>query len=94
MEPRTRVQALNRIKEVIQMLKIILRAARVNARLKQSEVEAATGFARSTLTSWESGNTSPRMADLRKLCGLYGVETGDIRQENTNRKRQGGVNIF
>lgn len=55
------------------MVRITLKAARVNAGLTQQQVEAATGIARSTLTRWENGKVSPRMDDLEKLCALYGV---------------------
>ena len=54
-------------------MKITLRAARVNAGLTQLQVEKATGFARSTLTRWESGKGFPRIDDLTTLCNLYGL---------------------
>lgn len=54
-------------------MKITLKAARVNAGLTQLQVEKATGFARSTLTRWESGKVSPRMEDVEVLCKLYGI---------------------
>lgn len=67
--------------------KISLWAARVNAELTQTQVECRTGFARSTLTRWESGSGFPRIDDLTKLCQLYGipVERIKIRKERDGR---------
>lgn len=60
-------------------MEITLRAARVNAGLTQAEVERRTGFARSTIISWERARTSPRAKDLATLCQLYGVSAGNIK---------------
>lgn len=61
-------------------MQITLRAARVNAGLTQQQVLEATGFARSTLTRWESGKTFPRINDLQRLCELYGVQDQQIKE--------------
>lgn len=47
------------------MKTISLRAARVNAGLRQSDVERKLGYSRSTLTRWETGKCIPR----RTPCG-------------------------
>lgn len=60
-------------------MQITLKTARVNAGLTQKQVEEATGFARSTLTSWEKGTTSPRIKDLERLCSLYGIPMDKIK---------------
>ena len=60
-------------------MEITLRAARVNAGLTQADVEKQTGFARSTITSWEHGKTSPKARDLATLCQLYGVPVANIK---------------
>lgn len=62
-------------------MKLSLRAARVNAGLTQTQVEQATGFARSTLFRWETGKGFPRIDDLTTLCELYGVPIECIRKE-------------
>lgn len=54
-------------------MKITLKAARVNAGMTQTEVGAKLGCARSTITSWEQGKTSPRADVLVRLCRLYDV---------------------
>lgn len=62
------------------MVQITLRAARINAGLTQQQVEKATGFARSTLTRWETGKGFPRSDDLMTLCDLYGVSVENIKK--------------
>lgn len=54
-------------------MQITLRAARINAGLSQEQVKEKTGYARSTLVSWESGKVIPRADDLKVLCGLYQI---------------------
>lgn len=54
-------------------MQITLRAARINAGLSQKQVKERTGYARSTLTSWESGKVTPRADDLKVLCELYKI---------------------
>lgn len=60
-------------------MKITLKAARVNAGMKQTDVEKALGFSRSTLTRWENGKCVPRADTLETLCKLYGVSLEDIK---------------
>ena len=60
-------------------MQITLKAARVNAGLTQAQVEDKTGYARSTLTSWESGKTYPKADALEKLCKLYDIPVGNIK---------------
>ena len=61
-------------------LEISLRAARVNAGFTQKQVMDLTGFARSTIISWEQGKTSPRAKDLELLCKLYGIPMDCIKK--------------
>ena len=61
------------------MEQITLKAARVNAGLTQTDVETKLGYARSTLTRWETGKCVPRADKLAALCTLYGVSVTDIR---------------
>lgn len=60
------------------MKAITLKAARVNAGLTQKQVEEQLGYARSTLTKWESGKCSPSAKKMKALCELYGISLGDI----------------
>ena len=61
---------------------ISLRAARVNAGLRQSFVERKLGYSRSTLTRWETGKCIPRADALRALCQLYETPEETIRLKN------------
>ena len=60
------------------MGKISLRAARVNARLTQGEAAEKIGVSRSTIVNWESGKTSPRVGELKKIEAVYGVSCVDF----------------
>lgn len=53
------------------MYKITLRAARVNAGLKQVDVALHLGVVPETISHWESGKTSPTATTLLRLCELY-----------------------
>lgn len=64
------------------MKKISLKAARVNAGMTQTDVETKLGYARSTLTRWETGKCVPRADKLEALCNLYGVLVTDIKLKN------------
>ena len=60
------------------MLKISLKAARVNAGLSQKEVAKALGVSNKTVHCWENGITSPRAEYIDALCALYGVSYDDL----------------
>ena len=55
-----------------------LKAARVNANLKQEDVINALDISNKTLISWESGKTHPKPAQIDALCELYGAKYDDI----------------
>lgn len=59
-------------------MKISLKAARVNARLLQSDVADRIGVNRTTLANWESGKTSPDASQFVELCGIYDVSVDDV----------------
>lgn len=63
------------------ILKLSLKAARVNAGLTQEDVARATGFSRSALFRWKRGDTSPRADKLAQLCNLYRVDMTDIQMK-------------
>lgn len=60
------------------MVKMHLKAARVNADLTQSQVCEKLNIAKSTLVSWEQEKTFPRAEQLQNLCNLYHCEWNDI----------------
>jgi transcriptional regulator with XRE-family HTH domain len=49
------------------------RSARRAAKLSQEDVAAELGVTRQTVSNWEVGRTSPGLAELAKICALYGV---------------------
>ena len=55
------------------MLKISIRAARVNAGLSQKEVAGYLGVSNKTIGSWENGTTFPPADKIPEICELYGV---------------------
>ncbi len=57
----------------MEMPKISLRAARVNANLTQVEAAKAMGKTKQTIVNWESGASSIKYTDLVKLSELYQI---------------------
>ena len=57
---------------------ITLRAARVNAGLKQTDVAEKLGITPETLSSWERGRTFPNVEQITRIEKLYGVNYSDI----------------
>ena len=60
-------------KVIMEMPKITLRAARVNANLTQVEAAKAMGKTKQTIVNWESGASSIKYTDLLKLSELYQI---------------------
>lgn len=60
-------------------MKITLKAARINAGLKQSDVAVALGVERKTVGAWESGKHLPKADKIDALCKLLGVSYDNIR---------------
>lgn len=60
------------------MIKISLKAARVNAELSQKYVAKVLGISNKTLSSWENGDTFPSAKYIDMLCKLYNVTYNDI----------------
>lgn len=53
------------------MVKISLKAARVNADLSQKEAAKMLKISNATLGKWEKGTAFPSMAQVPKICDLY-----------------------
>lgn len=60
------------------MPQITLKAARVNARLTQSEVADKLNISVGTLKNWESGKTFPKQPHIEALCELYNVSYDNL----------------
>lgn len=59
-------------------MQISLKAARVNAEMTQKQAAKEIGVDASTIVSWESGKTSPKVFHLQALCNLYGISMDNI----------------
>lgn len=60
------------------MLKISLKAARVNAGLLIKEVAKSLRVSTKTVHNWENGVTLPSAPHIDALCSLYKVSYNDI----------------
>ena len=66
------------------MLKISLKAARINAGLSQKEAAKALGVSNKTLHRWENGDSFPKAHHIDAICDLYKVSYNDIKFIPTN----------
>ena len=55
------------------MLKIKLKAARVNKEMTQEDVAKALNRNKQTIVNWENGATAIKVRDLLQLSKLYGI---------------------
>ena len=60
------------------MVKMSIRAARVNANLSQKEAADRLGVSNKTLGSWENGITFPPADKIPLICELYGVSYDNL----------------
>ena len=60
------------------MLKISLKAARVNANLSQKQAAEKLGISNNTLSDWENGTRFPKVDKIPEICALYGVAYDNI----------------
>ena len=59
-------------------MRISIKAARVNADLRQADVANTMGVSRATIANWERGLTAPSAPQLMQLCKLYCCGLNDI----------------
>ena len=60
------------------MLRITLKAARINADLSQKEAAERLHISNKTLCNWENGVSYPDAEQIAMLCKLYGVHYDNI----------------
>jgi DNA-binding XRE family transcriptional regulator len=60
------------------MIKLTLKAARVNAGLTQKSAANRLGVSNKTLCGWENGATTPNIQYVNAMCELYGVSYDDL----------------
>lgn len=56
---------------ILEMIRISLAAARVNAGLTQTDVAKALNVGKQTIVNWEKGKSEPKMSQSRELSLLY-----------------------
>lgn len=59
-------------------MKVSLQAARVNAKLTQSDVAKRLRKNKQTIVNWENGKTEIDKANFEALCHLYNCKMDDI----------------
>lgn len=60
------------------LVKISIRAARVNAGYLQKEAAERLGVSNKTLGNWENGITFPPADKISEICVLYGVSYDNL----------------
>ena len=60
------------------MLKISLKAARINAGLTQEDVARYMHKGKQTIGAWETGKSTMDAANFRELCRLYKIDEDNI----------------
>lgn len=60
------------------IVKMTLRAARVNAQLTQKEAAERLNVSNGTLCNWEKGISFPDIQQVNKICELYGVSLDNL----------------
>ncbi len=60
------------------MLQISLEAARVNAKMTQTEAAEKMGVSKQTILNWEKGRVSPRISDIKMLSSIYNIPEDNI----------------
>ena len=60
------------------MSKFTLKAARVNAGLKQKDAAKDLKVSNKTLSNWENGKAMPKADKIALICNLYKMDYNDI----------------
>lgn len=60
------------------MLRITLKAARINVNLSQKEAAEQLHISNKTLCNWENGTSYPDAEQIDAICKLYGVHYDNI----------------
>ena len=62
----------------MEVLKITIKAARVNAGFLQKEAADCLGISNKTLGSWENGISFPSAEMIPRICELYGISYDNL----------------
>ena len=68
--------------------KLNLKAAREAAKLTQTDAGKLIGVNRNTIRSYETGESSPSIDVLERLCGAYGFTVCMVKSSEYSKIRQ------
>lgn len=57
----------------MEKLQISMAAARVNAKMTQTDAAREMSVSKQTIVNWEKGATSPTVTQARKLASIYNI---------------------
>lgn len=60
------------------MVKMTIKAARINMGLAQKAAASEIGVSNKTLSNWENGKSFPNVQQIEKLCDVYNVTYNDL----------------
>lgn len=60
------------------MIRMTVRALRVNKGLTQSELAKMLGVNKKTVGAWENGKSMPSLDKVEPLCSILGVKYDDV----------------
>ncbi|UEA45516.1 LexA family protein [Collinsella stercoris] len=70
-----------------------IKRLRKQAGMTQVELAEKLDVARSTITQWETGWSSPRMGMVQKLAGVFGVTSADMLAEDSEGLPSGAMPV-
>jgi len=59
-------------------MKMTLKAARINAKLTQTELAKKVGVTKKTICYWENGKARPKVDKVEAICAAVGAGYDDI----------------
>lgn len=57
----------------MEKVRISMAAARVNAKMTQTDAAREMNVSKQTIVNWEKGDTSPTVPQARKMAEIYGI---------------------
>ena len=59
-------------------MRMTLKAARINAGLRQTDMALSLGVDRKTVGSWENGKSMPTADKIERICDILGLNYDNI----------------
>ena len=61
------------------MMRLTLKALRVNKGLTQNEMAKKLGVNKKTVCAWENGKSMPNLDKVEPICSVLGVKYDDVK---------------